>query len=225
MPRLSIVIPVLNKLKKLEDTLVSVLENRPAGCEIIVVLNEPYADPYQLHDEVCFVDAARDADLVESIRTGLAYCHAPIIQILSCGMEVGPGWTDVVLPHFNDPVIAAVAPLVMERLDRNTIVSAGVSYRASGAVKRLGFGKPPVDALFEKDQIIGADILSAFYRRSALEAVGGLNPDMGEGAFRDGFGPDPVFRRLPLCLRAQVQDVCESGRRQMRPPHRRRPCR
>ena len=57
MPRLSIVIPVLGNVEGLEDTLVSVLENRPVDCQIVVVLNRPYDDPYDLKDEVCFVEA------------------------------------------------------------------------------------------------------------------------------------------------------------------------
>jgi hypothetical protein len=173
--RVSILIPVLNRLKKLEDTLVSILENRPANCQIVVVLNEPYADPYQLHDEVCFVEASRNADLIESINFGLAKCRAPIIHILSCGMEVSPGWTDSVLPHFADPAIAAVAPLVLRRQDGNKVISAGVSYRASGLARRVGFGKSPAQALLEKYQYFGADILAAFYRRSAWDAVNGMN--------------------------------------------------
>ena len=56
MPRLSIVIPVLGNLDRLEDTLVSVLANRPADCQVVVVLDQPYADPYDLKDEVQFIE-------------------------------------------------------------------------------------------------------------------------------------------------------------------------
>jgi hypothetical protein len=178
VPRLSIVIPVLNKLKKLEDTLVSILENRPSNCQIVVVLNEPYEDPYQLRDEVCFVEAPGKADLVESLNLGLANCRSPIVHILACGMEVSPGWTDSVLPHFSDPSVAAVAPLVLQRQDRNKAVSAGVGYRPGGAARRLGYGKSPEKASLDKEPIFGADILAAFYRRSAWDAVSGLNPAM-----------------------------------------------
>ena len=94
-------------------------------------------------------------------------------------MEVSPGWTDAVLPHFTDPEVGAVAPLVLQRLDREKTISAGVGYRASGRARRLGYGKSPSEALLEKDHIFGADILAAFYRRSALDAVCGLNPAIG----------------------------------------------
>jgi O-antigen biosynthesis protein len=177
--RLSIIIPVLNKLHKLEDTLVSILENRPRDCQIVVVLNEPYADPYQLREEVCLVQAPRNANLIESINIGLAISRAPVIHILSCGTEVAPGWTDAALTHFVNPEVAAVAPLVLQRLDRNKVVSAGVEYRAGGTAGRIGFGKSPTKALLSKKQIFGADILAAFYRRAAFDSVGGLNPGIG----------------------------------------------
>ena len=57
IPRLSIVIPMTTGAGDLEDTLVSVLENRPDESEIVVVLARPYADPWNLRDEVRFVQA------------------------------------------------------------------------------------------------------------------------------------------------------------------------
>ena len=179
MPRLSILIPVANKLERLEDTLISLLENRPAGCQIVVVLSEPYADPYQLKDEVCFVESPRNACLAESINFGFATCRAPIVHVLSCGLEVSPGWTDQVLARFNDRKVAAVAPLVLQRRDENRIISAGVRYSPGGAASRLRFGKSPAQAAPDKGEFFGADILAAFYRRSAWDAVGGLNTAIG----------------------------------------------
>ncbi len=179
MHGLSILIPVLNKLKKLEDTLISLLENRPTNCQIVVVLNEPYADPYQLSGEVCFVEAPRDAGLAESLNFGFANCDAPVVHVLSCGLEVSPGWSDAVLSHFKNSKVAAVAPLVLRRLDHNKVISAGLSYRAGGAARRLGFGMSPTQATSDQERYFGADILAAFYRRSAWETVCGLNPAVG----------------------------------------------
>ena len=62
MLRLSIVIPVLGDQKPLDDTLVSILENRPANCELVVVHNTPYNDPYGLSGEVQFVQAPAGPD-------------------------------------------------------------------------------------------------------------------------------------------------------------------
>src|SRR5512135_581399 len=99
--RLSVVIPVLGRLHKLEDTLVSVLENRPAGSEIVVVLNEPYEDPYDLTGEVNFIKAPARAGLADCLNRGIAASHGQIIHTLGCGVEVAPGWTDSILPHFD----------------------------------------------------------------------------------------------------------------------------
>ena len=71
MARLSIVIPVLRQLDRLEDTLISVLENRPADCQIVVVLNEPYNDPYQLSGEVCFIQAAAGSSFADTLNLGV----------------------------------------------------------------------------------------------------------------------------------------------------------
>jgi hypothetical protein len=52
VPRLSIIIPVLGSSTRLESTLVSVLENRPPDCEILVLLGAPYDDPFAGHASV-----------------------------------------------------------------------------------------------------------------------------------------------------------------------------
>ncbi len=76
MPRLSIVIPVVGDPRHLDDTLVSVLQNRPDDCEILVVHNRPYDDPYELSDEVRFVEARRGSRLVDCLNVGIAASRA-----------------------------------------------------------------------------------------------------------------------------------------------------
>ena len=46
MPRLSIVIPCAQDTAWFESTLASVLQNRPADCEVLVVQPREYDDPY-----------------------------------------------------------------------------------------------------------------------------------------------------------------------------------
>ena len=130
-------------LKRLEDTLVSVLENRPEGCQIVVVLNGPYEDPYDLKDEVCFVQAGAGAGFAESVNAGIAASQAEILHILTSGVEVTSGWADAAMACFADARAAAVAPLVLDRQRPERVVSAGLTYRVGGAVRRLGYGKRP----------------------------------------------------------------------------------
>ena len=88
--RLSIVIPLCGTIDLLEGSLVGVLENRPDDCQVIVVLNDAYDDPYDLHDEVTFVEAPLGAGPVACLNLGIAAASAPIVHVLACG---GGGYT------------------------------------------------------------------------------------------------------------------------------------
>ena len=176
MTRLSIIIPVLGNPTRLDDTLVSVLENRPAQCEIIVVHTESYDDPYELTGEVRFLKARRKAGLAECLNMGLAASEGPIVHVLACGVEVSAGWADAAMRHFRDPQVAAVAGVVLHRDNHEKVVSAGLGYRAEGTAWRLGRGKAAGEVGQNADELRGPDTLAAFYRRSALETVGGFSP-------------------------------------------------
>lgn len=52
MSRSACIIPLVGNTEGLETTLVSVLERRPDGCEVLVVLNVPYHDPFGLQGEI-----------------------------------------------------------------------------------------------------------------------------------------------------------------------------
>ncbi len=176
MLRLSIVIPVLGDQGPLDDTLVSVLENRPANCELLVVHNTPYNDPYELAGEVQFIQARRGADFAECLNLGLSVSRAPVVHLLACGVEVRPGWAEAALQHFRNPEVAAVAPLLLHHDDHQTVVSAGMGYRAEGTVWRIGGGRTSEEVGEDQDELCGPDALAGFYRRSAIEAVGGFSP-------------------------------------------------
>ncbi len=175
MPRLSIVVPWDGNAKLLEDSLVSVLENRPDDCQIIVVLGDVYDDPYDLQDEVCFVEAPLGAGPVTCVNLGIAAGNAPIVHVLAGGVQVSPGWAEAALARFDDPKVAAVAPLVLGLDDPDRVISAGMTYQSGGAVRVLGRGAAAVSRY--PLAVLAPDIRAAFYRRSALELAG---PFQGE---------------------------------------------
>jgi hypothetical protein len=180
VPRLSIIIPVVDDPQQLDDTLVSVLENRPANCEILVVHNQPYHDPYNLSDEVRFVEAKHGAGLVDCWNCGVAASRSPVVHLLACGAEVRPGWADVALRQFNDPAIAAVGALVVDREDHGKTLSAGWGYRVEGTAWRLGRQTEPDKVATSQRDFCGPDTVAAFYRTSAVESVGGFAPWAGD---------------------------------------------
>ncbi len=180
MPRLSIVIPVCGNLKRLEDTLVSVLENRPDDSEIVVVLDDVYDDPYDLKEEIRFVEAPRRAGLAAIVNLGIEACQAAIVHVLACGTQVQEGWTDAAMPHFADPWVAAVAPLVLETGAPQQVISAGLTYRRGGRVRVVGQGRPVQDVVEDRSLVLGPPVTAAFYRKSALETVGQFSPLVSE---------------------------------------------
>lgn len=180
MPRLSIVIAVSGDSQQLDDTLVSVLENRPSDCEILVVHDKPYHDPYNLCDEVRFVEATRGSGVVACLNRGLAASRSPVVHVLACGVEVCSGWADAALDHFRDPDIGAVSALVLDRNDRERIISAGLGYRIEGAVWKLGPKNSPSEITSYQQDLCGPDTLAAFYRKSAIDELGGFSASVGD---------------------------------------------
>jgi hypothetical protein len=181
--RLSIVIPALGSDESLENGLVSVLENRPADSEVIVVLNRSYADPYELGEEVRFVSAAPSADLADCLNLGFAVSRAPIIHGLGCGFEVAPGWTEGPLSRFGDPQLAAVAPLLLDKQSPDRVLAAGMEYRSGGAYKYSSAIGSQSSLSDEPRLVLGPVALAGFYRSASLSCLGeAFEGSLGEGA-------------------------------------------
>lgn len=180
MPRLAIVISALGNIESLEGTLLSVLENRPSDSEIIVALNQAYSDPYDLKSEVRFVEAPAQAAGVARINRALAATRAPFVHLLASGCTVTEGWADVALSRFGDRRIASIAPLVLAADDHERIFAAGVEYRPGGArylaCQDHGAAPLPPEA---PGKITGACHFAGFFRKSALDFVGGLSGQLG----------------------------------------------
>src|SRR6186997_2704558 len=86
VPRLTILIPCVGGAAEFDATLVSVLQHRPADCEVLLVHTEPYDDPYELGREVQFLRGGRGAGLVELVNEGIATAPSDIVHILGCGI-------------------------------------------------------------------------------------------------------------------------------------------
>jgi len=130
--RLSIVVPVTGDTAALEETLVSVLENRPADTEVIVGLGCEYADPWDIGEEVTFVAAPRGGGLVGCVNTALAHAAGDVIHVLAAGWRATPGWTDVPVARIADGTADAVVPLSVAADDPLHVVEAGVRVSRGG---------------------------------------------------------------------------------------------
>lgn len=170
MPKLSIVIPALDSLELLEGTLVSVLQNRPDECELVVLLNRAYDDPYDLGGEVRFVVLPEMNTLGSALRSALELCRGSILHVLSAGVEVEEGWADAALRHFQDNRVAAVAPLVLRSRAEEVVWSCGLEYGAGGTRRRRCCGQS-LDQLRSGGDILGPSLYAAFYRTEVLRAL------------------------------------------------------
>ena len=176
MARFSIVIPCLGDAAEFDGTLVSVLQIRPADCEVIVAHRHPYDDPYGLAGEVSFLHCQADS-LVELINEALDESSGDVVHILGCGLEATENWTAAPLAHFTDPDVACVSPLVCDR--DGQLLSAGV-YCSLGGARKVPADRRLMEAGSGRlrAKIIGPTLTASFYRRDCLAALGGFEAAM-----------------------------------------------
>ncbi len=181
-PRLSIVIPAAD-VTAFEDTLVSVLENRPADCEIVAALGMPYDDPWSIGEEVRIVHAPTGTGLVGCVNLGAASSRGEVVHILAGGWRATEGWTNAALARFDDPAVAAVVPVGLASQDRGRVVAAGIRRTAGG---RSLVNVPPRagDRIehFRAEMVAapGAPALEAGFWRSDVLAAGGFSTACGD---------------------------------------------
>lgn len=182
MPRLSIVIPCLGGAAEFDETLVAVLQNRPARSEVLVVHTQPYDDPYGLKDEVQFIRVSGKPNLAQLANTGVQAAAGEIVHILGCRMNVLEGWTDAAVAHFSEHDVAAVSPLVVDAV-HGQVAAAGVNYGLAGSRKIVGQGIEIKNTRrISKLQAAGPTLDAGFYRRETLLALGGWEEVLGEAA-------------------------------------------
>lgn len=175
-PALSIVIAAPSDTVALENTLVSVLENRPADCEVVVALGCDYDDPWNIRDEVRFVHAPPGSSLVGCTNLGVAASSGRVVHILAEGWLATEGWTDAAMTHLSRGPIGAVVPLGLSPQGRDTILSAGVRRTMGGRRVPLVSERKPLPLAAAGTLRAGsavAPVLEAgFWRADVLAAAG-----------------------------------------------------
>jgi hypothetical protein len=168
----------LGGASEFDGVLVSVLQNRPADCEVIVVHGDTYDDPYHLRGEVNFIHAP-EASPIEMLNTALHESRSEVVHIIGCGLQTTEGWTEPALAHFHDPQVAAVAPAIVAA-DGQALLSAGVGWSLGGA--RYVIRDPRITAPGNgrlRAKILGPTLAAAFYRRDVLLAMDGFDKLIG----------------------------------------------
>ncbi len=197
IPRLSIVIPIGQDLAAFESTLVSVLENRPTGCEVIVAHDGRYDDPFDLCDEVSFVTSS-SGGLVDLVAASVSRAQGRFVHVLADGMRATPGWTDDAVEKFEHHDAGVVAPVIRSQ-QTGKIVAAGWCDRGGCLCRPSAAGRATVDP-GTATGLGGAYLQASFWRRelirSACSAVYGRQRQH-RGVVRRG--TDGPSCRLAMC--------------------------
>jgi hypothetical protein len=166
--RVSIVVPHLGDETAFEDSLISVLENRPAASEVLVAHDGHYSDPFDLGDEVRFViHDQRSLPQLVSAATGVA--RGRFVHVLAHGIRATNGWVDAALEKFEHEDAACVSPVARRSTD-GPITAAGWTSTASRLMSPVASEKVVLgrrDAL----SIRGVCLSASFWRKEALGSV------------------------------------------------------
>ncbi|MCZ2344192.1 MAG: glycosyltransferase [Bacteroidales bacterium] len=187
---LSIIIPSHNRTDLLKLCLQSVLAYIPPESEILVVddasKEEAVSRTAMLFPGVRVLRLDQRQGFARAANAGIAASHGRIVELLNDDTEVTPNWADTALPYFNDPTVAAVAPLVLQyhlprlRAGRIPLVdSAGDDYDSGGFAQKRLHGEPAHRMPQLPERVPAVSATAAFYRREALLAVGGFPDDFG----------------------------------------------
>jgi hypothetical protein len=141
-------------------------------------LRRPYADPYDLAQEVKFLAPQRGISAIAAINRAVATTRASFVHLLTSGCRASEGWADAALARFGDRGVGSVVPLVWDARSNGRIFAAGVGYRPRGRRYLAGQGLAALTDDVER-AILGPGSFAAFYRKAALEVVGGLAPRLG----------------------------------------------
>ena len=171
MAYLSIIIPANRDTASLEDARVSGLTHRPEGCEILVPHAGTYDDPYGMAGEIALLDCDPRGTSSELVAQAIAAAQGELVHLLSPGCEVTSDWLESAIEQFDDPQVAAVSPLLEEESTGRIVM--GVANGFAGGRREVTCQAKHVSSRRVQRGVIGPTSSAAFYRRSALDAIGG----------------------------------------------------
>jgi len=171
-PIVSVVVPFSGNEAAFESTLVSVLENRPRLCEIIVAHDGSYSDPFELEDEVRFVIGS-GADLPALIRAGADQARGRILHVLAEGCCATEGWLDKVLEISADADFGMLAPASLASRTADRLTTLGWVDGARGFCSPVATGQA-VTSLPRQLDISGPILQASFWETDLVQSLASL---------------------------------------------------
>lgn len=202
--RLTIVVPRGEASEDaFETSLVSVLQHRPASCEVIVPHDGSYDDPFDLADEVEFLGVDSDR-LLTQIHAAANVAHGRFVHVVARGHAVTAGWCDAALSMFERWDAGIVTPVVR---DADGFVNhAGWRHGASSACYLIGHDDSEL-RLEEAAHVDGAFLDCGFWRRDLLRSLEGayVGQDPTEASVAYAFASGRADWRCVVAPDCQIQ--------------------
>jgi len=184
VPRLSILVPFPQSNsfveKAFEDTLASVLQNRPTDSEVLVSHAGAYDDPYDLSGEVRFLEHRPDTSLVDLVNCGLDRARSEVLHVVTPGHFVSEGWADEAVAAFKDPGIGTVVPVIVSQADPSHALNCGVGYSCGGARWIAGVGQSVQTIATKTPATLGPSLAAGFFRTDAVCSLEGFSAELGD---------------------------------------------
>ena len=190
-PAVSVVIPVHDRAAGLAATLRALRAAGASGPVEVVVVDDATPDAGQVPDVVAASGTAavvlrrdRRGGPAAARNTGWRAARADLVAFVDADCEPAPGWLGRLLPHFEDPSLAAVAPRV------TAVAAAGSGRARRGAppwLLRYEQARSPLDLgrragpVRPGSRIAYLPSAALVARRAALEAAGGFDESLHIG--------------------------------------------
>lgn len=178
-PTVSIIILNYNGKRFIQRCLESVLADSYQPREVILVDNASADDSMRLaepfRDHIQIILNPKNYGFPKGCNQGIKQAKGEIIVLLNIDTEVTPGWLDaLVQPILRDEKVAMTASKLLFP-DRKTIQFAGGCIHPNGLTSHDGYGVPDAGQFDEPKECAYVTGASVAIRRSALDAVGGMD--------------------------------------------------
>ena len=176
-PEVAVIIPVRNDAAGLEATLMAL----PDGAAVVVV-DDASTDAAGLsagvkHPGTTVLRRADQGGPAAARNDGWRATGTPLVAFVDANCEPEPGWLDIVLPHFADPQVAAVAPRIVPPAGPGD-GGALAAYEAVASPLDLGIREANVRPGSPVPYVPTAALV---VRRSALEELDGFDERLTVG--------------------------------------------
>jgi hypothetical protein len=166
VPRLSIVLPCLQFSNEFENSLASILQNRPYDCEVLVTHANEYNDPYALSGEVCFLHIPEATNIPQLVNAGFEAARSGVVHVLQCGVSVEEDWVEPALECLQQEHVGIVTPVVVNSKQPDILLAAGWRLTPAGRCHLYASGKKIAKLSHAPNTILAPTIAAGFYRRS-----------------------------------------------------------